>query len=248
MNKFVVLSDIHANLSALEAVIKDFREKYQPQGIILLGDVVNYGMRPNEVIYEIKHLEKEYPIVCNIFGNHEKAILWPDEYLSRFSSSRGREMLKYTLEKLSVESMEYLHTGMEEKGWADINLGGKKILCVHGNLIDPYWGKIDAADAKDESYAFYNYVFSGHTHIPHYYEVFYKANLPEYRNRKKTIFLNPGSVGQPRNQNSEAQYLYVDLMAEVFHHNSVKYNIDKEQSLYTNEIDEFYRDRLSKGI
>ena len=68
-NKFVVLSDIHANLSALKAVIQDFKDKYSPDGVILLGDLINYGMRPNEVISEIKLLSLEFPIICNLHGN-----------------------------------------------------------------------------------------------------------------------------------------------------------------------------------
>lgn len=50
MNKLVILSDIHGNLSALQAVIQDFQSKYSPEAIVLLGDLIDYGMRSNEVI------------------------------------------------------------------------------------------------------------------------------------------------------------------------------------------------------
>lgn len=248
MNKFIVLSDIHANLSALKAVVADFLGKYNPDGIILLGDLINYGMRPNEVIDEIKQLSRTYHICCNIYGNHEKALFSPEEQLIRFSSERGRSILEYTRRKLSAGSFEYLSAMMDKSGLKIFEICGKKILCVHGNIEDPYWGKLTGISVENEAYADYDYVFSGHTHLPLHFEVLYKADVPEMRYHKKIVFLNPGSVGQPRNHNPRAQYLYVDLLAEIFHHNSVEYDIAGEQNLYTNETDTFYRDRLSKGI
>lgn len=248
MNKLIILSDIHGNLSALKSVVQDFRGKYQPDAILLLGDLIDYGMRSNEVVHEIIQLGKEYPFLCNLCGNHEVAMLCPSEHLAHFSSERGKKMLAYTIQNLLTESISYIQTMMDGVGKKEFILGEKKILCVHGSLKAPYWGKIDISSISDESYSGYDYVFSGHTHIPHYVEMFYQVNNPEMRNRKKTIFLNPGSVGQPRNQNPCAQYLYVDISTGIFHHNSVEYDVATEQALYTDEVDIFYRDRLSKGI
>lgn len=248
MNKLIILSDIHGNLSAFQAVVKDFQTKYSPDALILLGDLINYGMRSNEVISEIKKLERQCPVVCNLYGNHEIAIIYPEEHICRFSSDRGRAMLAYTQKNLSADSITYLQTAMIRDGRKVVMIGHKKILCVHGDLTDPYWGKLSAASMSDINYATYDYVFSGHTHIPHHLEMFYKTDHLELRNRKKTVFFNPGSVGQPRNLNPRAQYLYVDLAEERYYHNSVEYDVLEEQSLYTKETDIFYRDRLSKGI
>ena len=248
MNELIVLSDIHGNLSALRAVVKDFQTNYSPDALILLGDLIDYGMRSNEVISEIKKLERQYQVVCNLWGNHEVAVMCPEEHLCRFSSDRGRAMLAYTQKKLSADSIAYLQTGMESGGRKVITLGNKRILCLHGDWTDPYWGKMDNTNLSGINYAAYDYVFSGHTHIPHHLEVFYEIDFPELRNRKKTVFFNPGSVGQPRNHNPRAQYLYVNLVEERYLHNSVEYDIAEEQSLYTEETDVFYRDRLSKGI
>lgn len=248
LDKLVVFSDIHANLSAFKAVISDFTKKYRVDGILLLGDLVNYGMRPNEVIEEIKQLSGTYPILCNIYGNHEKALFYPEKQLTRFSSERGRKILEYTRRKLSADSLEYLSVMMDESGFKSFEISRKKILCVHGSIEDPYWGKLTGISIENEAYANYDYVFSGHTHLPLYFEILYKADVPEMRNHRKTVFLNPGSVGQPRNHNPRAQYLYVDLSAEIFHHNSVEYDVAEEQILYTEDTDIFYRDRLAKGI
>lgn len=245
--RFVILSDIHGNLSALNAVVDDFKaRRYNPDGIILLGDNINYGMRPNEVIQVLKALE--YPVTVNLFGNHEKALM--DNDTTRFATDRGRQILAYTRNRLTESSRMYLLDHLTHAGFREINIGGKEMLFVHGSLSDPFWGKMDEVEVTNAVYAKYDYVISGHSHIPHMMEKFYEAaGRTDYRNKKRTVFLNPGSVGQPRNHNPRAQYLFVDVASEMFHFNSVAYDIKGEQLLYKGEeIDDFYRERLTNGI
>ena len=244
MNKIVVISDIHANLSALNAVVNDIHKHYHPEGIALLGDVINYGMRPNEVIEVINNFD--IPIICNLMGNHEKAILCNQS--EHFSSDRGRASLEYTKDILNSHSLHYIQNNMASEGKLDMFLNGKKILFIHGDIDDSYWGKLSVEKTRDSRYSIYDYVISGHTHMPHYVETFFPDNNPAMRDKKKTIFLNPGSVGQPRNHNSLAQYLYLDISSQIVHHNAVPYDIAKEQELYPNSIDIFYRDRLLTGV
>ena len=249
MNKLVVLSDIHGNLSALRAVVEDFQARYTPDGLILLGDLIDYGMRSNEVIGEIKKLESQYAVICNLWGNHEGAAIYPEKHLSYFSSDRGRAMLTYTRRNLSKESIAYLQKAMECSGRKVLMSGDKKLLCVHGDLKDFYWGKMERANLGTQGeYADYDYVFSGHTHIPHHMEIFYEADLPELRNRKKTVFLNPGSVGQPRNLNNRAQFAVLDMENEQIVFEKTAYDIDKEQAAFCGRTDDFYRERLRWGI
>lgn len=246
MARIAVLSDIHANLSALELVLRDVSERYTIDGFAILGDLINYGMRPNEVIHTIKNIKT--PVMVNLSGNHEKALM--DNDTARFSTDRGRQILAYTRNRLTEDSRMYLLNRLSRSGLQEIQIDGKTMLFVHGSLSDPFWGKMDDAEISDTIYTKYDYVFSGHSHIPNMMERFYHdATRADFRNKKRTIFLNPGSVGQPRNHNPQAQYLFVDTELEIFHFNSVKYDIDKEQSLYTaREIDDFYRERLAKGI
>ncbi len=245
-DKIVVLSDIHGNLSALEAVVADIETRgYNPDVLAILGDNINYGMRPNEVIGLLRRISERYRVVVNLFGNHEKAIVDGDTL--RFSTERGKRVLDFTRANLTPESMDYIGR-LTKEGQAEFEIAGKKVLFIHGCLGDPYWGKLDIATTKDESYSGYDYVISGHTHIPQLIEQFYPAENPEYRNKRRTVFLNPGSVGQPRNHNSRAQYLYLELMSEIFHFNSVGYDIATERSLFDNRVDSFYSDRLKRGI
>lgn len=247
--KIIALTDIHSNLSALKAVIVDIENRlYNPDCIVILGDIVNYGLRPNEVIKEIITLSQRYRIPVNLFGNHEKALF--DGDTSHFSTDRGRIVLEYTRTRLSDESKNYLLEHLYQTGMKEMNVDGKLVLFIHGSLTDPFWGKMTDEEMSKQIYAKYDYVISGHSHVPNLTEKFYEdKSKSEYRNKKRTVFLNPGSVGQPRNHNPRAQYLFVDFENEIFHFSSVRYDVEYEQNLYEGaDIDSFYKTRLTNGI
>ncbi len=244
--KLLVLSDIHANQSALKEVLEDADSKYQYDAISILGDIINYGMRPNEVIEYIKCFKN--PVISNLYGNHEKA--WFDGDTTRFSTDRGRTVLEYTRKNLSSDSKDYLMNNLSSSGLSEMLIGNKKILFVHGTLTDPFWGKMTEEEMSRQIYAKFDYVISGHSHIPNFSEKFYEdKSKSDYRYKKRNVLFNPGSVGQPRNNNPLAQYLFVDFETEIFHFNSVRYDVEYEQNLYEGaEIDSFYKTRLTNGI
>ena len=195
--RIAVLSDIHGNLSALRNVLED-AERMGAEKYIILGDVIDYCMHSNEAIGLLKKIDDK--VLCNIWGNHEYAIM-NDEY-DRFSSERGKACARYTKSILTKDSFDYIRK-MGSKGRVELNIDGKKILCLHGDIMDSYWSSIrNSSDLS--SYEGYDYVLSGHSHIPHFFEEFYKVEDQKMRNRKKCIFINPGSVGQPRNHNNKA--------------------------------------------
>ena len=84
--------------------------------------------------------------------------------------------------------------------------------------------------------------------MPHFFEKYYKTDNCEYRNRKKTIFINPGSLGQPRNHNPMAQFALLDTETEQIVFEKILYDVEKEQRDYTGEVDEFYKTRLRSGV
>lgn len=241
--KILIVSDIHGNQEAFRAVLNSSASKHNILECILLGDLINYGMHPNEVIQMVESLP--YSIICNIIGNHENAIL-RNEY-NYFSSERGKINAKYTKNQLTKESTQYITKKMHNQGFFEFECEGKKCLAVHGSLQDNYWKSIKPEDPLP-GYEMYDYVFSGHSHIPHYFEKYYEEHNPVYRNKKKTIFINPGSVGQPRNHNPMAQYAILDIETEEVHLCKVKYDIEKEQEAFTEKVDVFYRDRLTVGV
>jgi predicted phosphodiesterase len=238
----LLLADIHANVSALTAVFDDAKN-YRIEKLILLGDHIDYGMRPNETINFLKNLP--FPIEVNIWGNHEKAIL--DGELDRFSSERGREFSRFTSRILHNETKDYIDKEMNTQGFTEKTYNGKQYLFIHGSLEDTYWKSIFPENAG-EAYKKYDYVLSGHSHLPHYFEKYYKTDNTATRGKKRTVFINPGSVGQPRNHNPRACYAVLNTETGQVHLNNTGYDIKTEQALYGDNVDKFYMIRLEEGI
>ncbi len=240
--KLLILSDIHGNLNALDAVLKKASQT-DIDAMALLGDIVDYGMRSDEVIDALKRCS--YPVVCNIRGNHENAIT--EETYERFSSERGRASARRTRESLSADSWKYINETMLSDGKYEFMIGDKRCLAVHGSLRDEYWKSI-CIDSDTDGYEKYDYVLSGHSHLPHCFERYSAVDDPRTRNKKKTVFINPGSVGQPRNLNNRAQFAVLDTETEEIVLSKVEYDIEDEQKYFDGSVDEFYKNRLKDGV
>lgn len=245
--KFLVLSDIHGNVSAFDAMMNDCAGEAFT-GVILLGDLIDYGMRSNEIVQKLIVLEAgdwKDKIIVNIWGNHEKLVV--DKDLERLSSDRGRVMAKYTARQLSDASVDYIQQSMNKAGIQEFEMCGQRCLAVHGSLDDHYWKAIEPQNMRGD-YVGYDMVFGGHSHYSHVFSQFYPVQNPELRNKKAVVFVNPGSVGQPRNQNPCAQYAVVSLPSRRVELRAVEYDVKFEQSLYPDEIDAFYKTRLTRGL
>lgn len=237
----LIMSDIHGNLDALNKVLERVG-KCDIQGCILLGDLIDYGMHSNEVLRNLQNLP--YPVLCNIWGNHEQAV--SNGIYDSFSSDRGRVSAAYTRRNLDENAWQYL-ADMEQSGKKEFLCGGKRCLAIHGSGEDVYWKSIMPEQELSE-YSPYDYVFSGHSHRPHFFERYYNVDDSKRRNKKKTVFINPGSVGQPRNLNPMAQVVILDPETEEVRYLKVPYDIRKEQSAFHEQIDSFYRERLEYGV
>lgn len=243
LSRIAILSDIHGNLFALNEVMKDLNRQ-NIEYIMLLGDLIDYGMQSNEVVDFIRK-ELSSRIICNIWGNHERAILTGD--FNYFSSQRGVESAKFTASQLSDESKNYLNDELCHDGKLEFDLEGMKVLAVHGSLNDYYWKAI-SHDNLNGDYSDYDIVLSGHSHYPHVFQHFYETTNPEMRNKKSVLFINPGSVGQPRNHNPNAQYAILDTKTMSVELKSIEYPVWDAMDLYDGSIDEFYQRRLKNGI
>lgn len=243
MSRYAILSDIHGNLFALKGVIDDLNNQKIGQ-IILLGDLIDYGMQSNEVVEFIKD-KLSSKIICNIWGNHEKAILTRD--FNYFSSKRGVDSAKFTDSILTDESKRYLNGNLNHDGKYEFEIDGKNVLAVHGSLIDYYWKAIFPNNLNGD-YSSFDIVLSGHSHYPHVFQHFYEVDNPDMRNKKAVLFINPGSVGQPRNHNPNAQYAILDTETMGVELRYVRYPKEEAMSLYDGSIDDFYRLRLENGI
>lgn len=245
--KYLILSDIHGNVSALDAVLSECVEE-SFDGIILLGDLIDYGMRSNQIIQKLTDLENgiwKNRILVNIWGNHEK--LYVDKDYEKLSSDRGRIMAQYTSKHITLESSDYIKNHMNITGLQEFNIGDLFCLAVHGSLNDHYWKAIGTENLQGE-YLDYDIVFGGHSHYSHCFSHFYSVDCPKLRNKKSVMFINPGSVGQPRNQNPYAQYAVLYLPSKRVELRATEYDIAFEQALFTDEVDEFYKNRLATGV
>lgn len=240
--KVLILSDIHGNLAAMHAVLQDIKTRHIDR-LILLGDIIDYGPHSNEVVEMLGNLS--IPVICNIWGNHENAII--NENYESFSTERGKQSAQYTHDNLSELSRKYIQKQMLETGKLEFEICGKKCLAVHGSLQDEFWKAIMPEDSL-EDYMIYDYVFSGHSHLPHYFSGYFRTENSATRNKKKTVFINPGSVGQPRNLNPRAQFAILDTESEEVLMASVEYDVKAEQEAFSEEIDAFYKTRLEMGV
>lgn len=240
---YAVLSDIHGNMYAFREILKDM-ENFEIESVILLGDLIDYGMQSNEVISYIRDSFK-YKLVCNIWGNHEKAVAERD--FTRFSSPRGAECARHTAKLLTDDSLRYITECMNKTGIQEFNIAGKRCLAVHGSLEDRFWKSVSPGNVRGD-YSRYDIVFSGHSHCRHMFTEFYEADDPERRNKHAVMFINPGSAGQPRDHVPYVQYALLDTDTMSVNMRAVSYDIEAAMSLYDGSVDLFYRDRLKRGV
>jgi putative phosphoesterase len=243
--KLLLLSDIHANLTAFDAVMAHSEKTYGTRlSVVHLGDLIDYGMRPNETMERFSMLNMR--LIVNLAGNHERAVLGLD--IERFSSARNAAACEFTRQILDRKWLDYFLTVMSQAAFS-MEISDRRILFVHGDYGDPFWGRMPDGEMAKEVYREFDFVISGHTHVPVLKEWFYPDESADARRaKKKTVFLNPGSVGQPRNHNPAAQYGVLDIQTGSVHFNAVPYDIQKEVVLYKGEVDPFYGERLTIGV
>jgi len=244
-----IISDIHGNLEALEAVLADIRSKDVDE-VYCLGDVVGYGPNPCECIDLVMKLD-----VC-LLGNHDQAALFDPEGFNA-GAERAIFWTRSVLEKAggpsAAKRWEFL--GELDRRIADED--GKTIY-VHGSARNPLNEYVFPDDVfnqvkMEKIFALIpQYCFQGHTHIP---GVFTEANefrSPEELNYKYTLgdsklMINVGSVGQPRDSDPRSSYVTVDGNELQFHR--VEYDVDATaQKIYDQpDLDNFLGDRIRDG-
>ena len=148
----LVFSDIHADIDALELILViassgDFVKKYGNYSrIINLGDILERGTHPKQVLHRLKSLEKNYPVV-SVMGNHDEACL----YNKLIGASSIESMNAH--QKLNKEDIAFFRQNNDGTFGQQLFLDKKNgILCVHGGPLDPQ--KITPKNAHDESWLY----------------------------------------------------------------------------------------------
>jgi predicted phosphodiesterase len=230
--RILVVSDIHANLPALDACTAIFPDH---DVVWNLGDVVGYGANPNEVIARSQELGSVF-----VRGNHDKACSGISD-LADFNSIAALAAY-WTQQTLTPEHLEWLR-GLPQgpiKPEPELDL-----VCVHGSPLDEDEYVINVHDAAEPLvHTAASCTFFGHTHLQggfanHVSEV---VDLrPEYFWPNKvekselqlqdgvTYMINPGSVGQPRDGDPRAAFLLYDTENATIVFYRVPYNISAAQ-------------------
>ena len=239
----LIISDIHSNLAALNAVLADA----QPfERVWCLGDVIGYGPDPNECIECIQALPR---LIC-VKGNHDAAIL--GEIDTNTFNYEARASLEWLETRLLVANRHWLEALPEQAV-------EEKVTFVHGSPRNPIWEYVmDVGVAAANLAAFTTQIcLVGHSHVPavflmeegedvtlNHYDMIPNQSF-EIRGR---AIINPGSVGQPRDYDPRASYLLYDDEADLWTNHRVPYNIPEVQERILKEgLPERHAMRLEVG-
>lgn len=202
--KIALISDIHSNIEALNSVLKDIsNRKIESQDIYCLGDLVGYGPRPNEVIETIRNNN-----IQSILGNYDEAVgfFLPTCGCSIESESdkiKTQNSLRWTVHNTTDINKSYLRDFEEQ---LVLEIEGYSLLMTHGSplSINDYMYESDLekqgeiADNLDE-----DIILFGHTHCPY------------FKNVDDKLFVNPGSVGRPKDGDNRACYGILEFAGAV---------------------------------
>jgi predicted phosphodiesterase len=261
--RVLIVSDIHANLVALETVLSAADGEYDDMWC--LGDVVGYGPRPNECVEIIR----DQASLC-VMGNHDWAVLGrPGVDVDDFNP-QAREAVLWTREELTEESRAYLDQLPAVPVRPEAS---DKILITHASPREPVWEYImNPRVAMDNFDVFVEPIcLVGHTHKPAIYRWHIRQEpvsgpsrpiLPtvDYLQPKsgvdlsidttdgQRLIINPGSVGQPRDNDARAAYAILDLDTMVWRYERVSYPIELTQGqMQEAKLPRRLIDRLSFG-
>lgn len=240
--RILIISDIHANLTALEAVLADAGDI---EATWCLGDLVGYGPDPNECINRVRGLPN---LVC-LVGNHDAAALHQID-TDNFNPD-ARAAIEWTRQTLTPQAYAFLQ-GLPEKVVIDL------VTLAHGSPRQPVWEYLLDTRSATLNFNYFDtpYCLVGHTHLP---VVYYMPD--ESRTAHLTVpdafmqmtlapraILNPGSVGQPRDRDARAAYAIMDTIQNTWEFRRVAYDISSVQKrMVAVELPERHIQRLASG-
>lgn len=230
--RILLLSDIHANLEALDACLSNAPSF---DSIVNLGDIVGYGASPNEVTERSREIGTAF-----VRGNHDKAATGGME-LEDFNPMAAAAAL-WTRNELTSENLEWLralpHGPVSLPELPDVHL-------VHGSPNDEDEYVVSLGDALAPLITLTTpLTFFGHTHLqggffangssadgfrPEYKTVGQAESVPLQLKESARYLINPGSVGQPRDGDWRAAFGVFDAEAMVVHFHRTPYNLKGAQ-------------------
>ena len=240
--RILVISDIHANLTALETVLDHAGEF---DAAWCLGDLVGYGPDPNQCVERIRGL----PNLACILGNHDAASIKQID-VETFNPE-ARMAIHWTRNVLNEGNLFFLGNLPEKMVIGDVTL-------AHGSPRHPVWEYLLDTRTATLSFAYFEtpYCFVGHTHLPVIYHLYDEQKAAElsipdansYINLSERMILNPGSVGQPRDRDPRAAYAIYDDETGLWDYRRVPYDISSvQQRMVAANLPERHIQRLTGG-
>jgi predicted phosphodiesterase len=226
--RYLILSDIHANWEALQAVLRHVRRKRYDR-VAFLGDAVGYGASPGAVL---KWLHELGPGADIIRGNHDRVCTGLDsgEYFNRYA----REASDWTHNRLDERNLEFLRSFPA----GPLELSSDVAIC-HGSSIDEDAYIFSVYDAQQAFETLdHDIIFFGHTHVPTLFTLSahdgQQTLQAQLLSGRRTVIelepgtrylVNPGSVGQPRDRDPRAGYAIFDQTSRKIHLYRVNYRV-----------------------
>lgn len=206
--KYALISDIHANLPALEAVLRDIDDRTDVEAIYHLGDLVGYAPWPNETIQLLRERR-----IQGISGNYDSTVALDYKhcgcrYEDPVQAQQSHLSFDWTRQHTTVESKRFLRALPFRLDLRPLggHIGGPTLILVHGTptMNTLYWTEdrndsfcttmAETAGAKAG-----DVIAFGHTHLPYYKQV------------AGVLFVNTGSVGRPKDGDWRAAYVLLEL-------------------------------------
>jgi predicted phosphodiesterase len=245
--KYAIISDIHANLEALEAVLSDAQP--QADAMVCLGDIVGYNANPNECLYLVRN-------VCDVVitGNHDQAAVGLRPY-DDFNDNASAA-IDWTKSQLTPAGLAYL------RSLPPLARFGESCLAAHGSPRDTDEYLVHTSNFE-QSFAYLQrhlpevrYCFIGHTHLPMIWQCTPAGLVSPAPATSLTIpldltcryIVNPGSVGQPRYGGPDASYVLLDDAALTVEFRFISYAVGITQDkIYDAGLPPYLAERLAIG-
>lgn len=222
--RYLVISDVHGNLEALQAVLSSA----PPYDAVLnLGDLVGYGPNPNEVIETVRAL----PLASSLAGNHDLAAV--DALDLTWFNPVARDAALWTSSILTPGSSSYLKS-------LESSTSAHSFYLAHASPLDPVWEYMESPSQGPPNFAAFcePVALVGHTHVPRLFmagdlrtevtRLFDGDTVPLHDGTRR--ILNPGGVGQPRDGDPRASFALLDSDAGTFTVHRVTYPIAVTQA------------------
>ncbi|MGA3094592.1 MAG: metallophosphoesterase family protein [Dehalococcoidales bacterium] len=215
-----ILADIHSNATALMAVLEDADRRGGVDELWCLGDIVGYGPDPHRCLEILRQFK-----CVGVCGNHDLAAI-EKTGLASFDPDAA-QAIRWTMRQISTEDALFL-SRLQPRVEKD------EFTLVHGSPRQPVWEYMVSLSSARENFPCFStpYCLVGHTHIPMGFKKESAAisALPLSENigqvlGKASLILNPGSVGQPRDNDPRASYATLDSDSGIFRLHRVPYDV-----------------------